>query len=766
MDYDIKTADQSAAGPLLQRHQDSFSFLHTSTAYSHNIQTCAQNVGLFINNLYSDYNITIWEGIKKGIRELGYNLISYIGGSFNNPVFNNQVKNTVYNPDNLTDISGIIVISTSINAYISRNKVIDFYRTYLRYPIVSIGSSPRNIPNITINNRTGMRSLIMHLVRDHGYRRIAFIRGPVNSEDAEVRYRIYREILLEKGISINENLIVQGSFHSDSGRTAINQLIDERKNGFEALVCSNDFVAASAITELRRRGIRVPEDIAVTGFDNITESKLQEQALTTVNQPTYILGYQAAYAMHSLLNGKRIPMHTEIPSHLITGNSCGCYGEQGQAEHNGNHFLSVYHRINEKSGISAIRNHIALKFEGIPKKQQIADWANRLFTTLVKELTEESENSFLTELKDIILEADDSIFEAFCWNDIIHFIFNDIVPKLSLSSHSGRVNSLLKESLLLIQSISMKNLTSAMAKSNTYERMLNTLKQKLNNVLSIKQLKNIVKNDFPAFGIRSCYISVYTTANNPEDCKSPVPLISYSNCQLIERDDNVSIFNLDKLTHGMIKNPESNTSWFTQALSFNTKLLGFIIYELEESIVPLTDILILNQGSICENLTIEMETAIKNILSSKKRNKNSITEEKETGTGFHSFSLPEQKAEKYLRKIQHFIEKTAVFLDPDLSLFSLAEQMKIPRCYMSYVINRYAKVNFYDFINRYRIEKAKGLISGKTDKPYILAIAYDSGFKTKSTFNKLFRKMTNMTPTEYWKQSLVKLKQQAGKICC
>ena len=125
-----------------------------------------------------------------------------------------------------------------------------------------------------------------------------------------------------------------------------------------------------------------------------------------------------------------------------------------------------------------------------------------------------------------------------------------------------------------------------------------------------------------------------------------------------------------------------------------------------------------------------------------------IEEKQETKT----HSIPKQEAYFLLKQVNDYMIYNEPFLNPELSLKQLASEIKTPERLLSGVINQYKNQNFYDFINSYRIEKAKKLIiSENSKKKTIQEILYDSGFNSKSTFNLAFKKCTGITPTEFKK---------------
>jgi len=164
----------------------------------------------------------------------------------------------------------------------------------------------------------------MHLLGDHGYRRIAFLNGPETSTDGRQRFEAYKETLEEFGVPIDKKLIVfDGDFYS-SGEDAVRTLLDQRRADFDALVAANDAMAIFAMKELQRRGIRVPDDVAVAGFDDCENGRLLVPGLTTVRQSFYDIGRECVNAMLAILTGKKVPRRIVAPTRLVIRESCGC----------------------------------------------------------------------------------------------------------------------------------------------------------------------------------------------------------------------------------------------------------------------------------------------------------------------------------------------------------------------------------------------------------------------------------------------------------
>lgn len=171
------------------------------------------------------------------------------------------------------------------------------------YPIVVLDRVIENpfIKCIVVNNYGPMRELVQGLV-DRGYRNFGFIGGPEQTNDTQERYQAFLDVLVENHLYFQSKNYFSGDYREKSGFTAA-KIFMLSGDLPEALVCANDNMAIGAIKALTQNGIRIPQDIAVTGFDN---SDLAEaMGLTTVDIPNYERGYLAAQYLIENIMGKR-----------------------------------------------------------------------------------------------------------------------------------------------------------------------------------------------------------------------------------------------------------------------------------------------------------------------------------------------------------------------------------------------------------------------------------------------------------------------------
>ena len=175
------------------------------------------------------------------------------------------------------------------------------------FPVVLIddqGIPPEGTPWISADNRVGAYEATRHLIR-LGHRRIAHIQGPLKYQVSHDRYQGYCDALNEAGISLDPVLVLEGDFMPPTGRTCANAFFDlPAAKRPTAIFAGSDYMAYGAIAAAEQRGLRVPEDMAVVGFDDNPSSAHMEPALTTVRQPFYEMGCRSSEILLALVDAR------------------------------------------------------------------------------------------------------------------------------------------------------------------------------------------------------------------------------------------------------------------------------------------------------------------------------------------------------------------------------------------------------------------------------------------------------------------------------
>lgn len=202
-------------------------------------------------------------------------------------------------------------------------------RVAQRTPVVTLAGTltPMSV-NVRSDNASGMRELTRHLLLDHGYPTVAYLAGHADSPDNVARAEAFELVVAEVGIEAWTGEIWRGNYMASGGAKVIKDILGRNLPLPRAIVCANDQTAIGVMYTLAEHGIRVPEDVAVTGFDDIPVARHLHPQLTTVRQPIQKLGATAFDVLYSMISGKGRPEpEVVLPTSLVVRGSCGCQVE-------------------------------------------------------------------------------------------------------------------------------------------------------------------------------------------------------------------------------------------------------------------------------------------------------------------------------------------------------------------------------------------------------------------------------------------------------
>jgi len=195
-----------------------------------------------------------------------------------------------------------------------------------RVPLVQLAgrSRLRGADVVRVDNERGIEEITRHLLVDHGYADVRFVGGPVRSPDARSRLEAFQRTVRMLGRDDLAEPIARGDFRESSGWSIASTLL-ERGPVPRALVVGNDQMAVAIVLALRHAGLRVPDDVAVTGFDDTQLARLTYPGLTTVRQPMRDLGRLSVELLIDRIEGRAAPGRMiTLPTEVVRRRSCGC----------------------------------------------------------------------------------------------------------------------------------------------------------------------------------------------------------------------------------------------------------------------------------------------------------------------------------------------------------------------------------------------------------------------------------------------------------
>lgn len=281
------------------------------------------NIGVFVDTLDQDYQQQIVLGIDAEARSLDLDVTCFAGGALGSPDPVHQQANAAYGLCSEQRIDALIVLSGTLTNYSGMEPLSQYTRRFMNLPVCSIGGALAGAVEVAVDNRAGVRQALTHLAQTCGRRRIAFVKGPPGNDEAQERFQVYREAVEDLRLANEADLVVEGDFLEPSGARAVKVLLDDRRLGFDALMCASDLMAIGAMRALAERKVAVPQKVAVVGFDDIQAARFAAPSLATVRQPLYEQGRRALREVVARLSEKDLPGRVFLDASFIPRESCG-----------------------------------------------------------------------------------------------------------------------------------------------------------------------------------------------------------------------------------------------------------------------------------------------------------------------------------------------------------------------------------------------------------------------------------------------------------
>ena len=283
-----------------------------------------KTIGIILFDITGYYQQQLVHTLSKTASKCGYNLLTFSAFT----IYGSDTKNAAgeYNILHLIpyeQLDALIVCHDTFNSNEAVEELWKLVTERCQAPIISIRKKVNGCYNILVEDTDAIPALVRHFHDVHHFDRIAFMSGPYNHPDAIFRLEKYKEAMAELGLDCPEEYIFEGNFWRDCALDAAKHFMSLKKRP-QAIVCANDYMALSLCKELTLQGYSVPQDIAISGFDDVRDARANVPPLTTCYVSVSDMAKKAMETIDTLLNGKEAPACTFVPTKIIIRNSCGC----------------------------------------------------------------------------------------------------------------------------------------------------------------------------------------------------------------------------------------------------------------------------------------------------------------------------------------------------------------------------------------------------------------------------------------------------------
>ncbi|EGQ7689943.1 substrate-binding domain-containing protein [Vibrio cholerae] len=270
-----------------------------------------KTIGMLVTTSTNPFFGEVVKGVERSCYHQGYNLILC------NTEGDNQRMKASINTLLQKRVDGLLLMCSTLEG-----ERLDVFDRYPDIPIVVMDWGPILFASDKIqdNSLQGGYMAAKHLI-ECGHREIGCITGPLIRHQAQMRYEGYKRALAEAGIAINPDWIVESDFECEGGYQAFEKLYERGKLP-SALFVSNDMMAMGVIQAASQRGLRVPDDLSLIGYDDVHIAKFMTPALTTIHQPKYRLGKAAIDTLlYRLENPDTTAQVVQLEPTLVVRNS-------------------------------------------------------------------------------------------------------------------------------------------------------------------------------------------------------------------------------------------------------------------------------------------------------------------------------------------------------------------------------------------------------------------------------------------------------------
>jgi DNA-binding LacI/PurR family transcriptional regulator/signal transduction histidine kinase len=529
-------------------------------------------VGLLVNelgvrdDLNFGYQSLVWEGIDFEARKRDINLISFLGSEVKHPVEYQRKRNVIYEHVNAKKVDGLIAVTTILGNYVTREELINFLKQYSPLPIVSVGVELDCFPSVTIDNYSIMFELVTHMIKFHNCKELAFIGGTEKNLESQERLKGFLDAHADAGITCDPDLIRYANFADETACAVVNQWLSEKKQ-FDAIVAANDMMAVGAIRTLELHGIKVPEQVKVTGFDNIELSRFLHIPMTTIMQPLYKMGVESFRLIDRMIHGEQVEPNIRLPAFTVLRESCGCKDIPIEINVSVSD-LAVKQNINTDAVLGSLQDIVSRSGVNI----DIADF-QMLINCFEKNLLEITGNSFEHSLALYLKKRSyDSI--SIC-SEFVKLIYRECCDLEH--GKKSRAASICFKSMNVIKKAEIQELGSRILKMDKRSQLLQQFMNNLRSADGIEQLLDDLEENLQRIGIAAGYVVLY----NNLDYRKGLFILGKDHENRFYKNRQGYLFDSWELIPESLYTVQHQYSFILHSLFYKEESIGYILVELD-----------------------------------------------------------------------------------------------------------------------------------------------------------------------------------------
>lgn len=502
-----------------------------------------------------------------------WDLYCFAGGSLLSLAGNERARNRCYDLVTPLALDGLVALSLSASAEVIES----FLGRYRGMPMVTIGHVVPDVPVVAPDNAAGMREAVVHLISGHGRRRLVFLRGPAENQEAQTRFQAYRDALRDFGLSYDPQLVLHGEFAKDVGKASMRQFLEQQVD-FDAVVGANDLSTLGALEALRERDVKVPMQVAVVGFDDAEEARGATPTLSTVRQPYFELAQAALDTLAALFDGAGAPAQRVLGSRLVRRRSCGCLSEGAPSDAPpslstlAEPFKDAFERLRPELGrelVSAAKRARANVERGFEQS---------LLDGLSEALDHVSDRRLIERMDEVLSQTIEVGGDVIAWQQTLSFLRKKLLPCVRGDARRWmRLEDVWQRLRVLVGDAIDREQRALRNEAERSAGILTDTSESLITSFDVESLPRALADRLPALGIRSCFLSTYEGWGNPPPTSRL--LVAYDGGRLLDVPEGGLPFETVRLAPPELL-LKRRRAMVVEPLFFENVQLGFALFEL------------------------------------------------------------------------------------------------------------------------------------------------------------------------------------------
>ena len=535
-------------------------------------------IALFIHETYGTYYpYSIISGVSDAAQQHDLDLFIVCGSELESPRQFFRYANGLYQWVGSESVDGVIITSTLFN-HVGREVQQQFCDQLKPLPIRILGPTNLEIPNTVIDNSIGLREIIRHLITVHGRRKLAFVKGPAHNQDAMERFRIYQEVLSEYKITYDPNLVAEGDFLHGSGEEAVHTLLDNQNLEVDAIIASNDDMALGVLNALLQRGIEVPEQIAVTGFDDFDGASAVTPSLSTVRSPVYEQAFESVELIVTQMQGEP-GRDTSLPTEPVYRRSCGCLSSAIQKSIASGFITPINQQPVKNLSSPGSTAHL---YEEIEEQYHPL---HQVFLSCLQD-QEDSYNhcrKFLTALDDAVKDTPVPREHSTDWHVMLSMMREQSLPDIENDPETrAMAGTLCQTGHVLISERLLKPVNIGNVRREVEDNAFQWITRDLITTFDVDNLMSVISGALPDLGIPECYVGIYEDIQNIGGATRLI--LKYEDGKRIELDDTEQRFASPQILIRNLLSEERQHVLVMESLHFRDECFGFVIFGIGDSL--------------------------------------------------------------------------------------------------------------------------------------------------------------------------------------